>query len=304
MTLDPFTRSLTGSREHPVVTLTRRYAAPPADVWDAITQPARLARWLGSVERRADEPDRLAVRIVDAPDSPAEVRVTSCVPPESLVLDWEWDSEEPSVVAVALRADDEGTLLTLEHRLGEPDHAADYGGGWEQHLGTLVTLYGGEQLPPSPTWSAMAQRPLDVEILLPGSPEEVWPAFATAAGLRRWWWNHWDDVEITADVRPGGSYRFAAPGVGIVVEGRYLAVDPVSHLAFTWRWTDSDGESVDEACDIALTRVDGGCRLTLRHTGPWSDDAPAQSYRQGWEFVFGALQREIAGTALTSGGAP
>lgn len=294
MTLEPFSRSLTGSRERPVVTLARRYAAPPRDVWDALTDPVRLTRWLGAVERDALDPDRVTVRVADAPDSPAEARVRSCVPPETLLLDWEWDTEEPSVVAVTLRADGEGTFLTLEHRLGEPDHAADYGGGWEQHLGALVALFGGEQpAPATSAWAGMTARPLEIEIDLPRTPEEVWPAFASASGLRRWWWNHWDDVEIAADVRPGGSYRFAAPGAGIVVEGRYLAVEAPSHLAFTWRWSDADGQSVDEACDLELLRVGGGCRVRLRHTGPWSDDAPAESYRQGWEFVFGALRRAV-----------
>lgn len=295
MTHDPFTRSLTGSREHPVVALSRHYSAPPAEVWDAITEPTRLARWLGAVERDDADPDHVTIRVSDAPDDIAEARVTTCLPPESLVLDWEWGTEAPSVVAVDLRADGEGTLLTLEHRLGEPDYAADYGGGWEQHLGTLVALHGGEQPPPSPTaWSGMTGRPLELVVDVPCTAEELWPALTTVAGLRRWWWNHWDDVQIAADVRRGGDYRFAAPGAGIAVEGTYLAVDPANHLAFTWRWIDADGTSVDEACDITLTDIAGGCRLTLRHTGPWIDDTAAGDYRQGWDFVFSALRRTVA----------
>jgi len=135
-------------------------------------------------------------------------------------------------------------------------------------------------------WRAIADRVLVVERHLNASRADVWRPLTTEAGLRAWWWSHWNDVEITADARPGGSYRFTAPDAGIRIEGSYLDVDPDEHLAFTWRWTDADGTSADEACDIVLTEVDGGTSLALRHTGPWPDDAPAESYRQGWEFCW------------------
>jgi uncharacterized protein YndB with AHSA1/START domain len=98
-------------------------------------------------------------------------------------------------------------------------------------------------------------------------------------------------VEIEADVRVGGTYRFAAPGADIVVTGRYLAVEEPSRLAFTWDWTDSDGRQEGETVEVRFSEEDGGTRVTLVHDGPWVDDAPAESYRQGWSFVLAALDR-------------
>ncbi|RZI94733.1 MAG: SRPBCC domain-containing protein, partial [Microbacterium sp.] len=84
-----------------------------------------------------------------------------------------------------------------------------------------------------------------------------------------------------------------APGAGIVVTGEYLAVDEPSHLSFSWRWADADGTSIDEACDVRIESAGSGTHLTVRHTGPWTDDTPAENYRQGWDFTLGQLRRAL-----------
>ena len=95
---------------------------------------------------------------------------------------------------------------------------------------------------------------------------------------------------IEADVRPGGAYRIQAPAVGITLEGTYLEVDEPTRLSFTWTWRDADGDSEDEAVDLHLVgEHDGSTLLTIRHTGPWADDAPAENYRQGWGDTLDAL---------------
>lgn len=301
MTIEEITRSLTGRSTRPVMRMSRHYAAPPADVWPALTQPDRLARWLGTVEGTIDGVgSTVSVRFADAPDLPAEARIVQCEPGERLVVSWHWQGEAASVVSMQLAPHGAGTTLTLEHRLGEPDHVAAYGGGWERCLAALTSLFGGtgahegDEAAASDRWRALTRHPLSMGVDLGADPSTVWSALTTVEGLRSWWWSHWDDVEIAADVRPGGAYRFAAPGAGIAVEGRYLEVEDDEHLAFTWRWIDADGESADEACDLTLAATATGCRLELRHTGPWGDATPAESYRQGWGFVFAALGRAVA----------
>ena len=103
---------------------------------------------------------------------------------------------------------------------------------------------------------------------------------------------------IEADVRPGGAYRIEASRHGIAVSGEYLVVEPERRLAFTWVWIDDDGASRDEAVDVAFARAGGGTPYRVRHTGPWDDDAPADSYRQGWEFVLAEL---VAGALRLTG---
>lgn len=304
MTMDPFVRSLTGAADQPVLRLERRLAASSQDVWSAITDPRRLARWLGTLET-TEAAGHFHLRVVDEPETPADLHVTRCAAPESLELSWRWEGERPSSVSVSI-ADDEGqTLLVLEHRLGEPQHAVEYGGGWEYHLTSLAALFG-ETRPfvhtdaaASGRWPRMTAGALTLQVELDADRAPVWHALTTVHGLRRWWWNQWSDVEIIADARPGGRYRFAAPRAGIAAEGDYIDVTPEEHVSFTWRWIDAEGTSTDEACDIRLTELPGGCRLTLRHTGPWADASSAESYRQGWESVFSALSRAVGSSGST-----
>ncbi|MCT9820193.1 SRPBCC domain-containing protein [Microbacterium sp. W1N] len=133
-------------------------------------------------------------------------------------------------------------------------------------------------------------RAIEIEVDLPAPPEVVWRSLTTPDGVAAWWWDHWDDVRIAVDARPGGAYRFAAPGAGIAVSGRYLTVDAPHRLAFTWVWEDDDGSTRDESCDLHLTEAPTGCRLSLRHTGPWPDETPGEDYREGWLFTLGRLQ--------------
>ena len=122
----------------------------------------------------------------------------------------------------------------------------------------------------------------------------VWEAWASADALAAWWWNHWDDVTIAADVAAGGEYRIAAPEHGFTVSGEYLVVEPGRRLAFTWLWTDEDGALRDEAVDVTFRETPGGTDARRSATPDHGETpAPAESYRQGWEFVLAELARRI-----------
>ena len=101
---------------HCSVRLTRRYPAPPEEVWGALTEPGSLARWLdpGCGHALADGTE------FELADGNIVVRVRTLDPHQLIELDWETNGE-PSVVRFELSTDGSGTVLVLDHeRIDEP----------------------------------------------------------------------------------------------------------------------------------------------------------------------------------------
>ncbi|MWJ77787.1 hypothetical protein GQM37_23240, partial [Escherichia coli] len=132
--------------------------------------------------------------------------------------------------------------LVLHHRLADERNAEGYGGGWEETLASLAQLLHpnldqGTTLTEAlavETWTTLRRAPLQLDQLVNAPIQQVWHALASAEGLKKWWWRHWDDVQISADVREGGSYRIEVPSMQIELTGTYLAVDEPHRLAYTW----------------------------------------------------------------------
>ncbi|WP_374007445.1 SRPBCC family protein [Leifsonia sp. LS-T14] len=294
-------RALIGTSDRPEIVLRREYRATEAEVREACTSLPRLARWFGAVEGAPTAVgDAFVVRL--GADGSAGGSILRC-DRNSVEVSWTAGPEPASILSAEWRATrPERTELVLRHRLGAPGEIASTGAGWEQVLADLASAFAdplsrlprGKAGERSVVWRTLAARPLELTQEVDAGRARVWAAIASAEGLRTWWWRHWDDVTIEADVRVGGGYRIAAPRAGIVLEGRYLAVEAPDRLAFSWRWVDGDGASVDEAVEIVLTGDAARTRLTVRHTGPWADDAPAESYRQGWTFTLGELAAVLA----------
>jgi uncharacterized protein YndB with AHSA1/START domain len=114
------------------ITFERRYDAPPAEVWSALTEPERLARWLAPAEIGD------SVRI-DFGNDVVTGRVLVRDEPHVLEYEWRFTGEEESVVRFELLAAADGTLLRLEHRRLAPEHALGYSAGWHAYLEDLLT---------------------------------------------------------------------------------------------------------------------------------------------------------------------
>lgn len=100
--------------------LTRRYVAAPGEVWDALSKPESLARWLAApcmIELRRGGRFELELH----GGGRVEGRVREIEPGRVLELDWRYGEEEPSIVRFELSEDGEETVLVLEHsRIDEP----------------------------------------------------------------------------------------------------------------------------------------------------------------------------------------
>jgi uncharacterized protein YndB with AHSA1/START domain len=121
-----------------VVTLTRSYPAGVAQVWDACTNPERIARWFLPVSGELKEGGRYQLQ------GNAGGTITRCDPPHGFDATWEMSGD---VSWIELRLADEGNGRTL-FRLNHIAHVDDQlwarfgpgavGVGWD---GGLIGLY-------------------------------------------------------------------------------------------------------------------------------------------------------------------
>ena len=138
------------------VVLDRRYATDPADLWDACTDPDRLARWFAPVSGDLREGGSFTIHFDDA-DTP-HCRVVSCEAPTRLV--WEWPvGGVATLVTVEVSPDADGARLVLRHARLDATRVAGYAAGWDTYVRRLDADLSGADLPDwDDTWSALHAR--------------------------------------------------------------------------------------------------------------------------------------------------
>jgi uncharacterized protein YndB with AHSA1/START domain len=139
-----------------VVRFARWYAAPAAEVWSALTDPERMARWLGaevSIEARAGG----AVALRWAGGEEMDGVITVLEPGRVLEYTWREGAQGvESVVRFELRPEGPGTLLMLEHTGVRAEQAAGLGAGWHGHLDALAAALQGQAADPHARYRELA----------------------------------------------------------------------------------------------------------------------------------------------------
>jgi uncharacterized protein YndB with AHSA1/START domain len=118
----------------------RRYAASPAEVWSAVTEPGRIGRWLAPTSLLGD--GRYRIDFGGGQETTGTIEV--CDPPHALVVTWDFPGEPPSRVSVGITPDGDGAVLVLDHARLPQEQGVGYGAGWEAYLDRLAAeLTGG-----------------------------------------------------------------------------------------------------------------------------------------------------------------
>ena len=131
-----------------------------------------------------------------------------------------------------------------------------------------------------------------VEIAAP--PERVFRALVSKE-VCEWWVRPdvFDTREWTGDVRMGGRWR--ASGMDTkrpyVIEGEFLVVDPPRKLVHTWHSVGA--ASAPTTVTYVLEPLDGGTRITLRHSG-FVASGMCMNTCIGWETSFERLAEILA----------
>jgi uncharacterized protein YndB with AHSA1/START domain len=125
------------SRGHCEVRLTRRYDAAPAEVWEALTDPASLGRWLAQAVDVQLVAGGAFVLALPGNGGLIEGRVREVAAPRVLELDWRPADEDRSVVRFELAPDGDGTVLVLDHRRIDEPIGMAYITRWSRTLDRL-----------------------------------------------------------------------------------------------------------------------------------------------------------------------
>jgi uncharacterized protein YndB with AHSA1/START domain len=122
------------------------YGTDVDDLWSAVTEPARLARWFSRVEGDLSPGGEFLIVFDEVDESQQTAgRVLECQSPTRLVVEWRFGDADVSTVSAELTATENGSRLTLEHRRLPTGQAAGYGAGWQAYLEALAfDLEGGE----------------------------------------------------------------------------------------------------------------------------------------------------------------
>jgi hypothetical protein len=114
------------AEERAALRFTRRYSASLDEVWQALTEPESVSRWLGP-------PDDVA----------AQMRTIESG--RVLELDWARRGESDSLVRFELAPDGEGTVLVVDHSRLDARVCMGYFGFWAPRLDRFGEEIGGER---------------------------------------------------------------------------------------------------------------------------------------------------------------
>jgi uncharacterized protein YndB with AHSA1/START domain len=127
-----------------VVRMEDRFDTDIDDVWSALTEPSRLARWVGEVAGDLRLGGEYRYHFY-ASGAEGTGRVEACEPPRRLLLSQGTDEPPAHVIEVTLTADGGQTVLVVEEK-GMPLHQlAGYGAGIQVHVEDLGAHLAGRE---------------------------------------------------------------------------------------------------------------------------------------------------------------
>jgi uncharacterized protein YndB with AHSA1/START domain len=139
-----------------VVTVQDRFDTDIDDLWSAVTDPARIARWLGEVEGDLRVGGEFRAHFSLASGWEGTGTVEACEPPRRLLVRTVDHKGDEQVIEATLTADGDQTIFTWEERGMPARLLAPYGAGIQAQVEDLgAYLAGGTGADFGTRWSEL-----------------------------------------------------------------------------------------------------------------------------------------------------
>jgi uncharacterized protein YndB with AHSA1/START domain len=289
--------SLAIETSHPMVVLSRHFAASPEQLFDAWIDPRAIGAWLfatpGGVSKHVEIDASVGGRFA-IHEQRGETLAThfgtyvEIIRPSRIVFTFGTDLEgERSVVTVDIRPAGGGSLLTLTHEINPEWSAFDAGvrAGWASTLEGLARATG----EPGKGHTLVLRRTFAAPRII------VWKAWTEAEHLVRWICPAGFRVLFAeADLRIGGKWRSgmrSPEGDEYIHCGEYLEIEPPFRLVLTHKWESNDLEPrVTTEITVTLNEREGKTDMIFVQSGLGSEES-ACSHKGGWTGAFDNLAR-------------
>jgi uncharacterized protein YndB with AHSA1/START domain len=256
-------------------------AAPPDTVFQALTDPVLLTRWLAEHADVSLPDGRFEFwgRYTPGGAERGRQRLLDVEASRRLRFGWDLDGAERTV-DIALEPVTGGTVVTVTETDadGKPLHAANF---WDIALANLDSQVTGHRVGLRYDHRAGPPDTAAATTVIDAPPATVFAALLDPAQLRQWMRG---GESVVVEPTVGGRYDLGWDHGPV----RVLELVPDRVLAYSWRYPDSP----DTVVRWELVGSDGGTGLTVVHSG-FADPGLAEEYRQGWPGFLVGLKRHL-----------
>lgn len=111
------------------------------DLWSALTDPDRLARWLATVDGELRVGGRISAKFTSSYEGPGRIDV--CDAPRQLQVTFDPGTSDETVMEANLTPVGDRTRLIIEERGLPLEDIPGHGAGWQAHVEDLATYLAG-----------------------------------------------------------------------------------------------------------------------------------------------------------------
>lgn len=279
--------------------VSRRFASPPALLFDAWLDPKAVGKWLfatpGGVSSHVEIDGRVGGGFA-IHEQRGETLAThfgeyrEIARPHRIVFSLATrENGLPSSVTVEIEPDGVGSVLTLTHKHLAAWASMESGlrAGWEGILEGLARATGEAET----GHTLVIYRTFEAPRIL------VWKAWTESDHLLRWLCPAGFDVLfVENELRVGGVWRSgmrSPDGEEFIHLGEYLEIEKPSRLVFTHRWERNHLEpKADTKITVILNESGATTQMVFLHVGLAAEEL-ACSHRNGWTGAFENLARLV-----------